>query len=96
VEDCIEANIVPAITFPSLIEKYDVEGYGLLQIDTEGFDYEVIKAAGIDRYRPALINYEHAHLSSADQRECGRYLSRLGYHMFAHDGNTAAYLLDTD
>jgi len=91
VADCIEAETVPTCTFEALLGKHGLERYDLLQIDTEGFDYEIIKMANIQKFKPRLINYEHEHLSERDQRECWGQLQGYGYHVFTHNGDTTAY-----
>lgn len=94
-DQCIQTLTVRSSAFPSLLARHSVSRYDLLQIDTEGFDYEVLKAAEIDRYRPSFINYEHEHLSDEDRQQSWRLLMGLGYHLFTHGhGDTAAYLLD--
>jgi FkbM family methyltransferase len=94
-DDCIQALTVRSSTFPSLLASHSVPRYDFLQIDAEGFDYEVLKAAEIGRYRPSFINYEHEHLSERDQQQSWRLLKGLGYNIFTHGkGDTAAYLLD--
>jgi FkbM family methyltransferase len=94
-DDCIQVLTVRSSTFPSLLASYSVPRYDFLQIDAEGFDYEVLKAAEIGRYRPSFINYEHEHLSKRDQQQSWRLLKGLGYNIFTHGrGDTAAYLLD--
>jgi FkbM family methyltransferase len=92
VDDCIGAESVQAHTFQSLLEKHGIWKYDLLQIDTEGFDYEVIKMAQLDRYRPTLLNYEHEYMSEKEKRECWSYLISLNYHLFRHGVDTTAYL----
>jgi FkbM family methyltransferase len=96
-DGCIETLTVRSSTFPSLLARHCVSRYDLLQIDAEGFDYEVLKASEIGRYRPSFINYEHEHLSERDRQDSWRLLKGLGYHLFTHGhaaGDTAAYLLD--
>jgi FkbM family methyltransferase len=92
IDDCIEAEVVTTCTFDSILGKHGINHIDLLQVDTEGFDYEVLKLANLAKYRPTLINYEHEHLSAGDQLECWRGLRGLGYRMFTHDGDTCAYL----
>lgn len=94
VDDCIEAETVETYTFEAVLNKYRVRRIDLLQIDTEGFDYEVIKMANLSKFRPALINYEHEHLSDGDRLECWRDLRAFGYRLFTHGGNTCAYQAD--
>jgi FkbM family methyltransferase len=94
-DDCITGQTVQSCTFSSLLEWRGISRYDLLQIDAEGYDYEVLKAAEIDRYKPSFINYEHEHLNERDQQESWSFLKGLGYHLFTHShGDTAAYLLD--
>jgi FkbM family methyltransferase len=92
-EDCIEAEMVKTFTFKSLLRKYNVSKFDFLQVDTEGFDYEVLKMAEIETYRPSLINYEHEHLSAEDKQASWDYLKGLDYNLFTHEGETAAYLV---
>jgi FkbM family methyltransferase len=94
IDDCIEAEIVETYTFDSLLNKHNVHRIDLLQIDTEGFDYEVIKMANLRKFRPTLIKYEHEHLSHVDQVGSWRDLRALGYRLFTHGGDTCAYQVD--
>jgi hypothetical protein len=94
VDDCIEAETVKTYTFETVLSKHGVSRIDLLQIDTEGFDYEVLKMANLNKFKPTLINYEHEHLGDQDQFECWRDLRALGYRLFTHDGNTCAYQAD--
>jgi len=94
VDDCIEAETVDTYTFETVLSRHGVRRIDLLQIDTEGFDYEVLKMANLTKFRPTLINYEHEHLGDPDQLECWRDLRALGYRLFTHDGDTCAYHAD--
>ena len=94
VDDCIEAETVQTYTFESLLNKHGVRSIDLLQIDTEGFDYEVIKMADLRKFMPTLINYEHEHLSDGDQLGCWRDLRALGYRLFTHGSDICAYQAD--
>lgn len=38
-----------------LFEKYGIENIGVLKIDTEGFDYNVLKGINLNRFRPQII-----------------------------------------
>jgi FkbM family methyltransferase len=95
IEDCIAIQTVKCQTFRSLLEKHNVSRYDLLQVDAEGYDYEILKSADLETYKPRLINYEHGNLTEHDKYESWKYLIGLGYHLFTHGmGDTAAYLLD--
>jgi FkbM family methyltransferase len=92
-QDCIESQPVKTRTFRSLLATHGVSRYDFLQVDTEGFDFEVLKMADIENNHPTLINYEHEHLRPEDQQASWDYLKRLNYHIFTHHGDTAAFLL---
>jgi FkbM family methyltransferase len=90
------ARIVPVDvrvrSLRSIVEQHAINRIDLLQIDTEGFDYEIIKQAlGGSLPRPRLIRYEHLHLSPKDRRACLDFLGSQGYRMVRHDIDTIAY-----
>lgn len=70
---------VPCVTFETLCRKHDVEHVDLLLLDTEGYDYEILKGIDFVRHRPRLVAYEHYHLSPRQRSECRTYLEGLGY-----------------
>lgn len=78
-EDQIERLTVPTICVESLLERHGIQAIDLLQIDTEGFDFEVIKMFLSTGILPAAINYEHLHLSNEDRESCVALLGSLGY-----------------
>jgi FkbM family methyltransferase len=91
--DCIERQPIQTRTFRSLLDAHGISRYDFLQVDTEGFDFEVLKMADIENKLPTLINYEHEHLSPEDRQASWDYLKKLNYHLFTHQGDTAAFLL---
>jgi hypothetical protein len=70
---------VPCVTFESLCRRHSVERVDLLHIDAEGHDFEVIKTIDFECRKPAVILYEHKHLSWSDRFACRRLLARKGY-----------------
>lgn len=75
----IEGFEVEAATLGTLLGRHGVERVNLLQIDAEGFDYQIVRSAIASGLRPNVINYEHCHLSSADAVACKRLLYDAGY-----------------
>ena len=75
----IEKLKVPAVTLDSLLASYRNQEIGLLQIDTEGFDAEIVRQVVKSAYRPIVINYEHKHLSKTDRVDCKQRLREAGY-----------------
>lgn len=51
----------------------------LLHIDTEGYDFEILKTIDFSVIQPAVILYETKHLSPCDQQASVELLSRYGY-----------------
>jgi FkbM family methyltransferase len=87
----VESITVPVITFANLLEKHCIESVSLLAIDTEGFDYQILKSIDLNKIRPQIIEFEHSHLSAADETECHRLLMSNGYelHRFFGDDTLA-------
>ena len=92
VEDCIEYEMVDCMSLEALLKKHNVTRIDLLQIDTEGFDYEIIKMIEMNCRKPGMINYEHRHLTRGDQEECWRYLVDQGYSLYVNGPDTCALL----
>lgn len=74
---------VPCISLTQLLEQHGVEKLSFLQIDTEGYDFEVIKLLDFSRWQPRVIRYESAALSPADNNACVELLIAQGYRL--HD-----------
>ena len=66
--------------------------FDFLQIDTEGYDYEVIKSVPFDRCKPKIIQYENKHISDTDHRMWGSLLIEQGCTVVVYDGDALAYL----
>jgi FkbM family methyltransferase len=93
----IEAVNVPVMTFDTLIKKHDIDHVSLLAIDTEGFDFEIIKSIDFEKTKPRIIEYEHTHLSRNDEKECVQLLVSEGYKVLRSFGDdTLAVLHKSD
>lgn len=88
----IEARIasmnVPCVTFSGLCERHNVDHVDLIQIDTEGYDFEIIKLIDFDRYRPAVLMFEHHHLDPRARSACAEYLRARGFEGLSHSLDT--------
>lgn len=84
--------VTPAITLDALVERHGFAGFDLLQIDVEGFDFEVLSSLSLDRHRPAVIQFEHGHLKPYVLTEASRFLSKHGYllHYGGHSTDSVA------
>lgn len=92
VNEGIVTQKIAVTTAGSLMRKYNLEQLDLLQIDTEGYDFEVIKMFLQAGLRPAVIVYEHIHLESEVQSECAGMLQDNAYELSPYGANTVAKL----
>lgn len=67
-EDIVAVE-VPAIALPALLERERVTHLDLLQIDTEGYDMDILESLDLERHRPSIIRFEHGIYSGAPVRD---------------------------
>ena len=79
IDDRIQAMDVPCLTFDSLCRKHGLETVDVVQIDTEGYDFEIIRTIDFDRHAPLMLIYEDMHLDAATRAACTAHLARHGY-----------------
>ncbi len=91
VNDYIQEVLLNTCSLNDLIKKYKVEKIDMIQLDCEGYDYEIVKMFDFDQFSPSLINFESSHLSYGDRKECEHLLETQGYKWFRHGGDTCAY-----
>lgn len=77
--DLVTTEEVSVITFKQLIKKHSLPRIDIIQIDTEGYDYEILKLIDFEFCRPFLLFYEHRHLSSSDNNVALELLYHNGY-----------------
>jgi FkbM family methyltransferase len=77
----IEEINVPAKTFQAIFARHAIRRVDLLQIDTEGFDCEILRLFDFIAYSPTIIRFEHIHLSRLELTEAITKLSDLGYQL---------------
>jgi len=65
--DYITYEEVNCSTIERLLQKHHFEYLDLLQIDTEGYDFEIIKTIDFNTLKPKIISFESEHLSSKDK-----------------------------
>jgi FkbM family methyltransferase len=79
IEQRLVCTEVPTQKFETLCRQNRVDKIDLIQMDTEGYDFEIIKLIDFDRYRPLLLIYEHHHFDAETRRACEAHLSAQGY-----------------
>jgi hypothetical protein len=75
-----------------LLEKHGIRTIDLLHLDTEGYDYEIIKQVNFRTFNPRIILYETVHLTDADRARCSEYLMSQGYNLINSYVDTLAHL----
>ncbi|HEV2551867.1 MAG TPA: FkbM family methyltransferase [Stellaceae bacterium] len=73
------SDTVPCLTFHTLIRQAGVRRLNVVLIDTEGYDYEILRQIDFPTHRPSLVMYEQRHLSRGDKRAAVDLLKRHGY-----------------
>jgi FkbM family methyltransferase len=89
-DEYIAEESVECICTETLLKRAGIKKTDWLQIDTEGFDFEIIKMFNIAITKPTVIVYENIHLSSADRTECINHLKTNGYLTRDYGANTLA------
>lgn len=92
IDDIVEET-VPCAHLMTILREQDVLDAQILQIDTEGFDGEVIRMMDFQAFRPALIKYEHKNLSRGEKTDIAGLLGRHGYQLREVGGDTVAWRL---
>jgi FkbM family methyltransferase len=78
---------VPVITFKELLVRNKIEEISLLAVDTEGYDYEILRTIDFKKESPSIIEFEHACLSPHIERDCQAMLLSNGYKLIRGFGS---------
>jgi FkbM family methyltransferase len=62
----VEQVEVRAVSPATLLAEHTFNQVDLLQVDTEGYDYEVLKLFDLPLLRPSIVHFEHRLLKRAD------------------------------
>jgi FkbM family methyltransferase len=81
---------IDCVPLVHVLDKHKVEKLDILHIDTEGFDYQVLKQFDLARYLPKVVLFEHKHLSEDEQAAADAMLLAQGYELFKVSGDTFA------
>ena len=90
-EATIASDIIECTTVMALLEKHNIQQLDLMLIDTEGYDYEIIKTVDWQVVQPEVIVYEHRHLSESDLAESRQLFRDLNYDLFLDEYDTIAF-----
>jgi FkbM family methyltransferase len=92
-ESLVEIENVRCLTFTSLFAEFGINHVDLLQVDAEGYDGEILRLFNIPTRKPAIVHFEHKHLTAEDHKSCLSVLINEGYKVALNrSGDTLAYL----
>jgi FkbM family methyltransferase len=91
-ESFIETEQVRSLTFDTLFRQVGIENVDMLQVDAEGFDARILDLFDIPLRKPAIVRFEHKHLSVADHEKSIELLVCHGYKIGITGTDTLAYL----
>jgi len=77
--DDVVAETVPALTFDDLVAQEGIERIDVLQIDTEGHDWEVLRQVDLRRWGPRVVRVELVNLQPPDRLAMLDALESAGY-----------------
>lgn len=87
---------VDVISPKSIIEKYNIKNLDLLQIDTEGRDFTIIKSFFESNLFPRVIRFEYVNLAyeNITEKEVIDFLNDFGYKSYyvANEGDIVSIL----
>ncbi len=90
IQERIVTTQVDCMTFAALCDKHNLSDIDVIHIDTEGYDFEILKMISFERFQPKIILYEHKHLSPTDKAECRAYLEARNYELLEIKRDTIA------
>jgi len=81
---------VKTTSFDSLFKKHNLHSFDLIHIDTEGYDYEILKLLNLKDIDADVVLFEDKHLDTLSYKNAVRSLRRLNYKLYRHGGDTIA------
>ena len=86
-EEYIVTEDIRCFTLETLMKRHGLPRLDLLQLDTEGYDFEIIRGIDFDRLVPRMISFETEHLDPKELEECEALLGKHNYrlHKFRRD-----------
>ncbi len=92
----IEKYMVKSLSFKSLVAKYFLDNVDMLQIDVEGFDYQIITAAFQIQLFPEILAFEWWNLGKEKMWQCRSDLIKHGYRWLIDKGDVIAVRSGSD
>ncbi len=78
-EDCIVSEEIRCLSLPTLMKRHGLPRLDLLQLDTEGYDFEIIRGIDFSHLTPGMISFETEHLKPEELQACEALLRKHHY-----------------
>ncbi len=88
----IVAEPVACHTIESALRIAGLANVDLIQIDAEGYDWQIIRSIDFNRIRPRIIRFEYRNLSPRDGDACLAHLAAQGYRFILESRDIIAHL----
>lgn len=92
--DIIKEEVIADTLMNIINQNLSNKKLDYFQIDTEGFDYEVIKMIDFENIKPDVLKYESIHLKYEDRVDLEILLKNKGYYIFKEFGDAIAVNLN--
>lgn len=90
IEERLVSVDLPCVTFTTLCERNGLDHVDLVQIDTEGYDREILELIDYERFAPSLVIFEHLHLDREARDACRALLAGHGFDQVSDGMDTIA------
>lgn len=88
----ITTEKIKTTTLKDILNKHNLSHIDLIMIDTEGYDFEIIKTIPFEKIKPATIIFEHSHFIDKTKSECFHFLINHKYRLTHTVSDTIATL----
>lgn len=87
---CTHATTVETVSPATLLDRLGHGMPDLLQIDTEGMDWKILRLFFESAIRPKVVHFEHLHLTKNEVEEARDRLNQEGYRWRSYEWDTLA------
>lgn len=84
IEHYIKSIKVPVNTIQNILKEHKVEKLDLIHIDTEGYDFEILKTINLKNYAPQVVLAEYINLNKSDRIKMLQMLKENGFKSYKH------------
>ena len=87
----ISCEKVQCDTVGNVLAKNKIANVDIIHIDTEGYDWEIIKGIDFIKIKPQIILFEHRHLKHNEYSDCLTLLKNENYYIHKEKFDTIAF-----